>query len=71
MVEEQIHSVLMYTVQSTGGFVLILNFQKTQRNSRSRKWSAVDLTSNLGCFQQGGKNKCRSYGDNYHSEGQT
>lgn len=55
MVEEQIHSVLMYTAQSTGGFVLILNFEKNRESSRGRKWSAADLTSNLGCFQRGAK----------------
>lgn len=31
MVEEQIHSALMYTPQSTGGFVLILNFERREK----------------------------------------
>ena len=31
MVEEQIHSALMYTAQSTGGFVLILNFERREK----------------------------------------
>ena len=31
MVEEQIHSALMYTAQSTGGFVLILNFARREK----------------------------------------
>lgn len=70
MVEEQTHSVLMYTVKATSGYVLILDFQNWE-NSRSRKRSTVDLTSNLGCFQQGVKNKLRIYGGNYHSERQT
>ena len=60
----------MYTVQSTGGFALILNFQKWE-NSKSGKWCAVDPISNLGGFQKGAKDKLRSHVDNYHSEGQT
>ena len=59
MVEEQIHSVLMYTVHTTSGYVLILNFQNRE-NSRSRKWSAADLTSNLGCFQESRKTNSES-----------
>lgn len=70
MVEEQIHSVLMYTGQSTGGFVLILNFQKRE-SGRARKWSAVGLIPDPCGFQKGAKNKLRSCVDNYHSEGQT
>lgn len=52
LVGEQIYSVLMYTVQPAGGFELILNFQK-QENSRSSKWSAVNLISDLSRFQRG------------------
>lgn len=70
MVEEQIHSVLVYMLQSSASFVLILNFQKDGQQ-QDRKCSVVYLTSKLGCFQQGAKNKYRSYDDSYHSEGKT
>lgn len=72
MVEEQIHSVLVYMLQSSASFVLTLNFQKDgHQQQEDRKCSVVYLTSKLGCFQQGAKNKYRSYDDSYHSEGKT